>query len=80
MISRRLIETDISTLDLIFGECQNQMAEVDQLMSGLSEDDPEHKELEYRLYAFAYIREEIDRITYERAKFDRNGGTRERTF
>jgi hypothetical protein len=84
MISRRLIETDIPTLDLIFGECQNQMAELDQLMNDLpadtSEDSAEYRELESRFHAFAYIREEIDRITYERAKFDRNGGTRERTY
>ena len=84
MISRRLIETDIATLDLIFGECQNQMAELDQIMSDLppstSEDSAEYKELDARFGAFAYIREEIDRITHERAKFDANGGTRERTF
>ena len=84
MISRRLIETDIATLDLIFGECQNQMAELDQIMSDLppstSEDSAKYKELDARFGAFAYIREEIDRITHERAKFDANGGTRERTF
>ena len=84
MISRRLIETDISTLDLIFGECQNQMAELDQIMSELppdtSKNSAEYRELDARFGAFAYIREEIDRIIHERAKFDRNGGTRERTF
>jgi len=84
MISRRLIETDIATLDLIFGECQNQMAELDQIMSELppdiSEDSAEYRELDARLSAFAYIREEIDRITHERARFDASGGTRERTF
>jgi hypothetical protein len=84
MISRRLIETDVDTLDLIFGECKNQMYEIEQqilaLPEGTSEDSAVYMELDARFGAFAYIYEEIDRVTCERKRFDAAGGTRERTF
>jgi hypothetical protein len=73
MISSKLIShTNISTLDLIFGECQNQMYEIEQIILSLpkdtSEDSAEYKELDSRFWAFAYIREEIDRIMHIRGE------------
>jgi hypothetical protein len=63
MIDNKLItETDIPTLDLIYGEMKNRMYQAQSVLEDLSDDNLTVPYYEGLLDAYGFVYTEIDRI------------------